>query len=272
MSSCLVSVSLLLWYLQYLHVIYCHDLRCGHDRVEYDIIRNDHIFPLSSIQSSSSSRNRELLSISSANEAEEWLSLRINDHNNNEINQKENHEISSYANAQSNIANNHDIIQTFSSRKNTKPHRHHTSPHAFEHNLHLRHHPEIATSKNDLLFIDEDENDQILKNSNEWKPFRIHYNSQSLVSSWNNAQEAQHFAENVIPAAMHYLERSLYVRPIQGKLKLSRPCVKFIVDEQTGKKKCIQLKWNWEQCGSHVTIPSSDFEVILSHQNIYTNL
>lgn len=109
------------------------------------------------------------------------------------------------------------------------------------------------------MFIDEDENDDLDKNI--WKPFRIHYNSDSLVKSWDNADEANHFAENVIPAAIHYLERSLYVRPIKDKLKLSRPCVKFIVDEKTGKKKCIQLKWNWEQCGSHVTIPSEDFEV-----------
>ena len=255
MSSSCLSLSLLFWYIQYLNVILVYCIRCGHDDVEYDIIRNDHIEPepLSSSHSKSKTKSlfNPLASLSSAIGAEEWLLDKIDNH----------HHTSSKSNAQENIANNNDIIQTFSSRKNTKPHRHHTSKYAFEHNIHTRHHPDpiIDHANHDLLFIDEDENDNLDKNI--WKPFRIHYNSDSLLKSWDNQDEANHFAENVIPAAIHYLERSLYVRPIKDKLKLSRPCVKFIVDEETGKKKCIQLKWNWEQCGSHVTIPTDDFEV-----------
>jgi len=249
MSSRFVnSWFILCFYIEYLsRQCLCKNLRCRHDEVEYDIVRNDDIEPVSTMSLPKHTEPHKLfnsltsMTSGSGNiNAEQWLYEQMGEQQD-----------------QQEYTHDTDGLQTFSSRKNTKPHRHHASPFAYEHNEHMRHHPEQLL-KSDFLFFDADTVDTF--DHSAWQPFRIHYNAEPLLSSWKNTEEAAEFAENVIPAAMHYLERSLYVRPVKGKLRLSRPCVKYVIDAETRQKKCVQLKWNWQQCGSHVTIPDTDFE------------
>ena len=149
-------------------------IRCGHDDLKYDIFRNDEIEP--AVPSKNKLFN-PLDSLSSPTGATKWLFEEM-DHSKYSTNR------GLHDNAQDTDT------QTFSSRKNTKPHRHHDSPHAFEHNVHHRHHADDSFFKSSdpvLSLINEQES---ALDTSIWKPFRIHYNSDALVASWKNQDEA----------------------------------------------------------------------------------
>lgn len=259
---------LLFWLLLCLILSSCHnnDLKCGHDSIIYDIVRNDNIQP----RSAKEIRQEKLFN----------LYPKYYGHRNLL-------DIQSNSGDEEKIANS----QVFSSRKNTLRHKNHLSPHAFEHNIHQfhdkhDHHRHIFPTENEFS-SDSNPNPHSLENelkeefeqSNikstmdktidideyEWKPFRIYANTDVFQSDWKNLEASKHFIDDVIPAAIDFLENALKVRPVVGKLRLGRHCIEKKFDSWENREKCVSFKHNWDSCGGYVHIPDSDFSV----QEIY---